>query len=74
MIGTTEFWMLFLAIYYILLIFYIHDIIKRKDLITVEKTFWVVIIFILNFLGIILYIIAKTWRYYNLGRKGRLEE
>ena len=46
------------------------DIFKRKDLGDGMKVFWVLVVIFLNLLGIFIYILVKTWQYYEMGRRG----
>jgi hypothetical protein len=45
------------------------DIIRRKDLSDNMKAFWVFWVFIFNLLGIFIYLLAKTWQYYEMGKR-----
>ncbi len=70
MLGASELILFALTLLYFLLIaFYVHDAVKREDISSHEKTFWIMTMFIFNLLGIIAYIFAKTWKYYRLGRE-----
>lgn len=69
-IGTGELLLIaILTVYLILLAYYVHDIVEREDLKSWEKTFWIVAIFVLSYLGILAYVAVKTIKYYRLGRR-----
>jgi hypothetical protein len=70
-LGASEFVLFSLTLlYFLLLAFYVHDAVRRRDISDLEKTFWIMTMFAFNFFGIIGYILVKTWKYYRIGGKG----
>ena len=69
MIGSPELLIILsLSLILPLFLWYVYDIVKRDDLNNKEKTLWIGVIFLFSLLGVIVYVAAKTWRYYKIGR------
>lgn len=66
MIGSSE--MLVLVLFGAVALAVV-DVIRRKNLSDNMKAFWVLVVFIFNLLGIFIYLIVKTWQYYEMGKR-----
>lgn len=72
-LALTTFWdAFFLLLIWVPLImlwgFALFDILRRPDLSGVAKALWVVCIFLLPWLGVLIYLIARPGEPYEMGR------
>ncbi len=68
MLAASELTVLgILAAYVLLLAFFTRDAISRRDIGDNEKTFWILLMYLMSFAGILLYVLAKAFKYYRMG-------
>ncbi|NOZ59226.1 MAG: hypothetical protein GXO66_06595 [Euryarchaeota archaeon] len=68
-VAASEFALVVMsALYFLVLVYFVHDAVRREDISSHEKTFWIMTMFLLNIFGIIGYILVKTWKYYRMGK------
>ncbi len=69
-IGGSEIVLLLVLLAYILLLaYFVHDAVSRDDIGSAEKTFWIIAMYLLTYIGMIAYVVAKSFRYYRMGRR-----
>jgi len=69
-IGGSEIVILLVLLAYLLLLaYFVHDAVSRDDIGSVEKTFWIIAMYLLTYIGMIAYVVAKSFRYYRMGRR-----